>query len=142
VNLIPSRAAFGETRISCGREASAVCNSFAAAGQLEQMARNNRRVELATSHEMTWLLPHHRIYPSRVSFSGTLGTLAHVQVYGSGDAVRWELLFDSALSSDENVVTPASSRCRATQPLKWFRLCVRRGSYNNLLKIQGYVQAT
>jgi len=119
VNLIPSRASFEMPYSNAWnyREAS-------------------HRVDLWEDDELLWMLPHHVVHVSGLSFESHLQLTSRVQVFCSADGNRWELLWDSGTHAQ----VKATIACRSKQPAKWFKLCVLKGEHRNTLNIQGVLQ--
>ncbi|CAE8693664.1 unnamed protein product [Polarella glacialis] len=130
VNMIPSRASIGK-----------VTNSGHTHLSMQQdQARGTSSIELETNDEMKWMIPHHAIYISAISFNRVLGSGSRIELFSSEDGSAWELLLDSGICLDSNVKLN-DIQCRSKGWAKWFKLCVRKGKYNNVLKIQGILQA-
>jgi len=98
-------------------------------------------MDLCVNDEMKWMFPHHSIHCTGVSFTSALGEGTHVQVYGSKDGTNWDLVCDTALNTEAATTGDVTLPCRSKAPLAWLKLCVRRGNYSNVLKIQGIVQS-
>merc|ERR1712183_1219318 len=116
INLIPSQSSFDRVLITrANREQSA----YVLNGNLEKIASNEDMMTLETNDEMWWMMPHHGVYVTAVSFTYTLETKKgmHVHVYSSVDGYNWELLFDSDMV-DKNVTSKVP--CRSTSCASWF----------------------
>eukprot|EP00420_Gonyaulax_spinifera_P024925 CAMPEP_0197889626 /NCGR_PEP_ID=MMETSP1439-20131203/24436_1 /TAXON_ID=66791 /ORGANISM="Gonyaulax spinifera, Strain CCMP409" /LENGTH=435 /DNA_ID=CAMNT_0043509611 /DNA_START=83 /DNA_END=1390 /DNA_ORIENTATION=- len=140
VNIIPSKQCFCRKWISCDGKSNSDTNQHSPAGSLEGMARNADPIVLEENDDVMFLTPHHSIAVKGVSFRSALGSSSHVQLHGSRDGGDWKLMFDSGITPDANDKGGAAIGCHSDQPLSWFRLCVRKGKYNNHLMIEGVVQ--
>jgi len=140
VNLIPSQPGFGRasTYYVGGKKQDDTENEFAPAGRLEDVARNESLMALDANDEMRWWMPHHGIHISGVSFHAALADGLHVQVYASADGRDWEMFFDSGLFDEPH--SAAEFPCRSTVCASWLKLCVRKGSYGNRMRVCGIVQ--
>jgi len=141
VNLIPSEPFLGEAStcsVYCHGETNTL-NQFTPAGELERMAMNETSICLKANEEMQWMMPHHGIYVSGVSFHAELNADGQLQLFTAEDGRTWELLVDS--TSLGVVKTTCKIPCRSKHCATWFKLCVRKGLYRNRLQIHGILQS-
>lgn len=119
LNLIPSRASF-EMPYS---------NSW-------NFREASHRVDLWEEDELQWMLPHHVVHISGLSFESDLRVTNRVQVFSSPDSSSWELLWDSGTHAQ----LKTTIACRSQHPAQWFKLCVLKGEHRNTLNIHGVIQ--
>lgn len=116
LNLIPSRASF-EMPYSNAQKVRDI----------------NHRVDLFEDDVLCWMIPHHVIYISGLSFESDLRVTNRVQVFSSFEGMTWELLWDSGTHAQVKTTIP----CRAKEPARWLKLCVLKGEHKNTLNIHG-----
>jgi len=116
INLIPSRASFDMPYTN-----ALVVRDI------------DHRVELFEDEHLIWMMPHHIIYVSGLSFESDLRVTNRVQISASLDGASWELLWDSGTHAQFKTTIP----CRSKEPARWFKLCVLKGEHRNSLNIHG-----
>jgi hypothetical protein len=96
---------------------------------LHKLACNESSMQLEAGDEMTWVMPHHGIFVTAVSFAYAVDSAYDCyELYCSVDGSSWDLL----LCTNKKTYS-----CRSKACVKWFKLRVKKGHYSNMLQIHG-----
>lgn len=132
VNMIPNTPDFGNTEVRPGDN-----NNFLPVGFMMEQAANQRQIVLSPGQEIIWWLPHHRISPTGIRFENNIGS-SHILVAVSTDGQCWVDIYNSSRQKDAGTILVP---CRLKgMVVSWIRLRVLRGSYENKLRIHGFMQ--
>lgn len=127
INIIPSVSSFGAN--ATANNTHYLIWEYCARG-------SGHLINLTAKTHIMWMLPMYGLYVSGVSFGGALTEGSSIQVYASRDGEQWQLLVDlTNCTKDSGSIVACSSK----EPMNWFKLCVRKGSFSNFLRLHGIV---
>lgn len=146
VNLIPNNMCFSkadvsdETKRTYKGDIYTIPRQFNHLGGLQRIASNQGTFVLQKNMDVTWYLPHHAVYLTGVSFSSKLGSSNRIEVSVSLDGNTWSVVMDSKMRTDANETGCAAVTCRSKGCVRWFKLRVREGYFENIFRAHGILQ--
>eukprot|EP00929_Paragymnodinium_shiwhaense_P046937 TRINITY_DN23855_c0_g1_i4.p2 TRINITY_DN23855_c0_g1~~TRINITY_DN23855_c0_g1_i4.p2 ORF type:complete len:104 (-),score=25.78 TRINITY_DN23855_c0_g1_i4:507-818(-) len=95
---------------------------------------NLKEIPMEAPEEMIWMMPNHAVYVNGLSFARPLEEDCHLQLLLSADGVDWHCVLDSKLHEG---MGQKAMPCRFKTCVRWLKLQVVHGSYNNFMHIHG-----
>lgn len=136
VNVIPGSPSFASSS-----------GPTAALFRLESLGRNDEgSVSLAENDWLEWMLPNFQLYLEGVSFGSStrIHSALRFEMFVSINGTTWDRTLDSQVWTEKHGTIQDGQvvPCRTNGPVRWFRLCMRKGSLEKAeFCLQGILQS-